>query len=170
MSENIVALHIFKQQMVVFYPLLYLVIYPFSFKDVLVSSKLSMNLAFVSQLVDQNYDVHTLLMMVVLCKIRCQGSWYIAKEPKHGCLFYLQRPIPRSLPSFPVLSLLCHKSRVSNEVWHKRIDHPYFRVLSYLLKSGLLNNKEHSSSTMFFDCATCKLEKSKTFTLFFWNK
>jgi hypothetical protein len=74
MSENIVALHIFKQQMVVFYPLLHLVIYPFSFKDVLVSSKLSMNLAFVSQLVDQNYDVHTLLMMVVLCKIRCQGS------------------------------------------------------------------------------------------------
>jgi hypothetical protein len=83
----------------------------------------------------------------------------IAKRPKHECLFYLQRPISRSLPSFPVLSLLCHKSRVSNEVWHKCLGHPHSRVLSYLLKSGLLNNKEHSPSTMFFDCATCKLEK-----------
>jgi len=46
----------------------------FSFKDVLVSSKLPMNLAFVGQLVYQNYDVHTLLMVVVLCKIRCQDS------------------------------------------------------------------------------------------------
>jgi hypothetical protein len=36
-----------------------------------VSSKLSMNLAFVGQLVDQNFDVHTLLMVVVLSKIRC---------------------------------------------------------------------------------------------------
>ena len=44
---------------------------PFSFIDVLVSSKLSMNLAFVGQLVDQNFDVHTLLMVVVLSKIRC---------------------------------------------------------------------------------------------------
>jgi len=86
----------------------------------------------------------------------------IAKGPKHGFLFYLQQPIPQSLPSFPIMSLLCHKSRVSNEVRHKRLGHPHSRVLSYLLKSGLLNNKKHSPSTMFSDCATCKLEKSKT--------
>jgi hypothetical protein len=83
-----------------------------SFKDVLVSSKLSMNLAFVGQLDDQNYDVHTLLMVVVLCKIKCTLGQLIAKGPKHGCLFYLQQPIPRSLPSFPfclyfVISLGC---------------------------------------------------------------
>jgi len=64
------------------------------------------------------------------------------------------------------MSLLCHKSRVSNEVCHKRLGHPYSRVLSYLLKYGLLNNKKHSPSTMFSDCATCKLEKSKTLPFF----
>jgi len=66
------------------------------------------------------------------------------------------------LTFLPFLSLLCHKSRVSNEVWHKRLGHPYSTVISYLLKSSLLNNKEHSLSTMFSDCATCKLGKSKT--------
>jgi hypothetical protein len=36
----------------------------FFFKDILVSPKLSMNLSYVGQLGDQNYDVHTLLMAV----------------------------------------------------------------------------------------------------------
>jgi transposase InsO family protein len=83
----------------------------------------------------------------------------IAKGPKHGRLFSLQIPAPRNLP--PFLSLLCNKSRVSPEVWHKRLGHPNSRILSYLLKSGLLNNKEHFSSAVFSDCATCKLGKSK---------
>ncbi|KAJ0075453.1 hypothetical protein Patl1_35235 [Pistacia atlantica] len=59
----------------------------------------------------------------------------IAKGPKHGRLFSLQIPVPQSLPSFSVLSLLCNKSRVSNEVWHKRLGHPNSRILSYFAPS-----------------------------------
>jgi len=48
------------------------------------------------------------------------------------------------------------------EVWHKCLGHPYFMVLLCLLKNGLLNDKEQSSSTIFPDYTTCKLGKSKT--------
>jgi len=88
----------------------------FSFKDVLVSSKLSMNLAFVGW---------PICWPKLCCTHFTHGGYvvqdqmseqFIVKGPKHGCLFYLQQPIPRSLHSFLVLSLLCHKSKVSNEV------------------------------------------------------
>uniref|UniRef100_A0A2N9IA16 Retrovirus-related Pol polyprotein from transposon TNT 1-94 n=1 Tax=Fagus sylvatica TaxID=28930 RepID=A0A2N9IA16_FAGSY len=111
----------------------------------------------VGQLVDQDYGVN---FTHDGCVVQDQMSGQvIAKGPKHGRLFSLQIPAPRNLP--PFLSLLCNKSRVSPEVWHKRLGHPNSRILSYLLKSGLLNNKEHFSSAVFSDCATCKLGKSK---------
>uniref|UniRef100_A0A2N9I820 Integrase catalytic domain-containing protein n=1 Tax=Fagus sylvatica TaxID=28930 RepID=A0A2N9I820_FAGSY len=126
-------------------------------KDVLVSPNLSVNLVSVGQLVDQDYGVN---FTHDGCVVQDQMSGQvIAKGPKHGRLFSLQIPAPRNLP--PFLSLLCNKSRVSPEVWHKRLGHPNSRILSYLLKSGLLNNKEHFSSAVFSDCATCKLGKSK---------
>ena len=50
---------------------------------------------------------------------------------------------------------------MSTKVWHKRLGHPNSRILSYLWKSGLLNNKVHSSPIVFADCAACKLGKSK---------
>jgi len=64
------------------------------------------------------------------------------------------------LPS-SVLAFFWTAPKVSNEVWHKRLGHPNPRILSHLLKSGLISNKEHSASTVFLDCATCKLGKSK---------
>ena len=50
---------------------------------------------------------------------------------------------------------------MSTKAWHKRLGHPNSRILSYLWKSGLLNNKVHSSPIVFPDCAACKLGKSK---------
>ena len=84
----------------------------------------------------------------------------ITKEPKHERLFFLQLPIPHSYSPFSFQALLCNESKVSNEVWYKRLGHPNSRILSYLLKSGLLNNKVHSS-TVFSDCAIVNLTKVK---------
>ncbi|KAJ0085427.1 hypothetical protein Patl1_07217 [Pistacia atlantica] len=68
-----------------------------SFKDVLVSPNLSVNLVSVGQLVDQNYDVY---FTHGGCVVQDQMSGQlIAKGPKHGRLFSLQLPDPR-LPSF----------------------------------------------------------------------
>ena len=84
----------------------------------------------------------------------------IVKGPKHGRLFLLQSPISHCYTLFSFQALLCNESKVSNEVWHKRLAHPNSRILSYMLKYGFLNNKVHSSIA-FSDCATCKLGKSK---------
>ena len=43
-------------------------------------------------------------------------------------------------------------------MWHNRLRHPNSHVLSTLLKSGSLGNKNVS---IHFDCTTCKLGKSK---------
>nr|KYP68295.1 Retrovirus-related Pol polyprotein from transposon TNT 1-94 [Cajanus cajan] len=43
-------------------------------------------------------------------------------------------------------------------MWHNRLGHPNSHVLSTLLKSGSLGNKDFSVP---FDCTTCKLGKSK---------
>jgi hypothetical protein len=58
-----------------------------SFKDVIVSPTLFMNLASVSQLMDQNYDVH---FTYGGCVVQDQMSGQlIAKRSKLGHLFYL---------------------------------------------------------------------------------
>ena len=72
----------------------------------------------------------------------------IAMGPKHGHLFFIQFHVPRTLAPSSVLSFFCTTSKVFNEVWHKHLGHPNPRILSHLLKSGLINNKLHSSSSI----------------------
>lgn len=50
---------------------------------------------------------------------------------------------------------------MSNELRQEHLGHPNSKILSYLLKFGLLNKKVHSSPIVFSDCTTCKLDKSK---------
>jgi hypothetical protein len=80
----------------------------------------------------------------------------LAKGPKVGRLF----PLHFSIPS--CLSFACETVNTHNEVWHKRLGHPNSVVLSHMLNSGLLGNKEHISKNLSFDCSVCKLGKSKT--------
>jgi hypothetical protein len=128
-------------------------------KDIFVSPKLAVNLASVGQFEDNNCDAY---FSKHGCIVQDQMSGQlIAKGPKHGRLFFIQFHVPRTLVPSSVLSLFCTAPKVSNEVWHKRLGHPNPRILSYLLKSGLINNTLHSSSNMFLDCVTCKLGKSK---------
>ena len=128
-------------------------------KDVFVSPKLAVNLASVGQLVDNDCKVH---FSKQGCIVQDQMTGQlIAKGPKHGRLFLLQSAVPRSLVSFPFVSLLCTIPKVSKEMWHRRLGHPNHIVLTHLLKSGLIKNKMFSSSNLFFDCTTCKLGKSK---------
>jgi hypothetical protein len=128
-------------------------------KDVFVSPKLAVNLASVGQLVDNDCKVH---FSKQGCIVQDQMTGQlIAKGPKHGRLFLLQFVVPRSLVSFPIVSLLCTIPKVSQEMWHKRLGHPNHIVLSHHLKSSLIKNKMFSSSNLFFDYTTCKLGKSK---------
>ncbi|KAA8542248.1 hypothetical protein F0562_023616 [Nyssa sinensis] len=125
-----------------------------TFKDVYVSPRLSNNLISVGQLVEKNCDVHfsrdgCLVQDQVLGKI-------LAKGPKVGRLFPLQFSIPSSL------SLACMTVHTPREVWHKRLGHPNFVILSRMLNSSLLGNKEYVSKHLSFDCSVCKLGKSKT--------
>jgi hypothetical protein len=94
------------------------------------------------------------LVMVVLCRIRCQGRY--SRRGLKLALFPLQFSIPSSL------SLACMTVNTSGEVWHKCLGHPNTVVLSRMLNSGLLGNKEHVSKHLSFDCSICKLGKSKT--------
>jgi hypothetical protein len=80
----------------------------------------------------------------------------LAKGPKVGRLF----PLHFSIPS--CLSLACVTVNTPNEVWHKRLGHPNSVVLSHMLNSGLLSNKEQVSKNLSFDCSIYKLGKSKT--------
>jgi hypothetical protein len=85
----------------------------------------------------------------------------IAKGPKVGQLFPIQISPTTIYPHYPLLSLACTDFKIENKVWHKRLGHPNSHVLSTLLKSGLLGNKESSSLDVSFECTTCKLGKSK---------
>jgi hypothetical protein len=69
------------------------------------------------------------LVMVVLCKIRCWGR-YSQRDLKLANPFH-------SNSLFLVVYLWF--------VWHKRLCHPNSVVLSCMLNSGLLGNKEHVS-------------------------
>lgn len=122
------------------------------FNNAYLSPGLADNLLSVGQLVDNNYDVH---FSRDGCCVQDQVSgMVIAKGPKVGRLF----PLHLSIPS--TVSLACSTVINKSEVWHKRLGHPNSTILSCLLNSGLLGNKAHFSS-LSFDCATCKLGKSK---------
>ena len=90
-------------------------------------------------------------VMVVLCKIRYRGKYSRRGLKLDDCF----------LCTFPFLNLLLWLAQQS-EVWHKRLDHPNSVVLSHLVNSGFLGNKDQFSSHLFVDCSTCKLGKSKS--------
>ena len=91
-------------------------------KDVFVSPKLAVNLASVGQLVDNDCKVHFSKQGCIVQDL--MTGQLIAKGPKHGRLFLLQSVVPRSLVSFPFVSLLCTIPKVSKEMWHRRLGHP----------------------------------------------
>ena len=104
------------------------------FNDVFVSPGLSTNLIYVGQLVDTNYDVH---FSRGDCIVQDQVSKIvITKGPKVGCLF----PLYFSILS--LMSLACTTVANKSEVWHKRLGHPNFVVLTHLMKHGHLRNKD----------------------------
>jgi hypothetical protein len=81
----------------------------------------------------------------------------ITKWPKVERLF----PLQFSISHF--LSFACTAFQNKGKVWHKCLGHPNSIVLSPLLNSGLLGNKDQfSSHNVLFYCSTCKLSKSQT--------
>ena len=60
------------------------------------------------------------------------------------------------------VALACTIVNKQSEVWHKRLGHPNYVLLSHLVNSGFLGNKDQFSSHVFVDCSTCKLGKSKS--------
>jgi hypothetical protein len=107
--------------------------------------------------------------MVVSCSIRCRGRYsrrdpkldycfFYTFPPKVGLLFFLHFPFP--LVIFMACTIVSHKS----ETGHKCLCHPNPFVLSYLINSGFLGNKDQFSSHFSLDYSTCKLSKSKSFS------
>ncbi|KAJ0011031.1 hypothetical protein Pint_33410 [Pistacia integerrima] len=123
-------------------------------RDVFVSSQLSSGLISVGQLVDNNCDVH-FSRDGCLLQDQVQGK-ILAKGPKVGRLF----PMNFSIPA--VISFACNAVNNKCEVWHKRLGHPNSAILSHIINSGLLGNKDQFSFPLSFDCSTCKLGKSKS--------
>ena len=123
-------------------------------RDVFVSPQLSISLISVGQLVDNNCDVH---FSRDGCLVQDQVSGKIlAKGPKVGRLFPLHFSI------LVVLSFACNTVNNKCEVWYKRLGHPNYVILSHVINSGLLGNKDQFSSPLSFDCSTCKLGRSKS--------
>lgn len=62
---------------------------------------------------------------------------------------------------FLLVSLACTIVRHENQVWYNHLGHPNSHVLSTLLKSSLLGNKNYDSLYVNSNCNTCKFGKSK---------
>lgn len=121
------------------------------FNNAYLAPRLSNNFLSVGQLMDNNFDVH---FSRDGCAVQDQVSGkVIAKEPNVGRLF------PLHLSILSNVSLACSAVVNKSEVWHKRLGHPNSTILSCLLNSGLLGNKDNFSS-LSFTCETCKLGKS----------
>nr|CAN67587.1 hypothetical protein VITISV_036279 [Vitis vinifera] len=84
----------------------------------------------------------------------------IAKGPKVGCLFPLFLPVPDFSPLSSIKSFACNNVADLSMVWHRRLGHPNTKILSHVLNSDLLGNKDRSSLSL--KCDSCKLSKSKT--------
>ena len=90
------------------------------------------------------------------CIVQDQVSRKIlAKGFKVGHSF----PLHFSVSNFVSLASIVVNQK--NEIWHKRIGHPNSVVLSHLINSGLLGNKDKFSSQFSIDCSACKLGKIK---------
>ena len=110
-----------------------------SLTNVLVSPNLSTNLISIGQLVDHDYNVQ---FSRYGCIVQDQVSGkIILKGPKAGRLFPLHLSSSTICPTFPLLSLVCIDDRQINKMWHNHLGHPNSYVLSTLLKSGSLGNK-----------------------------
>jgi hypothetical protein len=79
----------------------------------------------------------------------------IAKGPKVGRLFPLFLPILVS----SIKSFACNNVSDLSMVWHRRLGYPNTQIVSHVLNSGLLGNKNRYSFSL--KCASCKLGKSK---------
>ena len=125
-----------------------------SFTNVFVSPTLSANLISVGQLVEENCSLHFDRSGY---RVQDQASGLeIAKGPKVGCLFPLQSfSIPRSI------SVGYSAIANNSHFWHKKLGHPNSVILTHLMKHGHLSNTNVFSS-LSFDCAPCKLGKSKS--------
>jgi hypothetical protein len=126
-----------------------------AFTNVFVSPDLSSNLIFVGQLVENDYSLH---FDHRCCRVQDQVSGQVvATGPKVERLFPLQSfSIPFSV------SLGCSSIANTSHLWHKKLGHPNSIILKHLVKSGYLNNIHEFSSHLSFDCASCKLDKSKS--------
>ena len=79
------------------------------------------------------------------------------KGPKVGHFFPLQSfSVPRSI--FVGCSTIANNT---GHFWHKKLGHPNSVILTHLMKHGYLGNTNEFSS-LSFDCASCKLGKSKS--------
>lgn len=128
-----------------------------SFTNVFVSPDLFANLISIGQIVEENCS----LFDGSSCCVQDQASGQeIAKRPKVGHIFPLQ--------SFSILrSLFVGCSAIANNkshFWHKKLGHPNFVILAHRMKHGYLS-KINAFSSLSFDCAICKLGKSKSLPL-----
>ena len=95
------------------------------------------------------------LVMVVLFRIRCWGKYSRRGLKLDDCFL-------RTFPFFNFVALTCTIVNKQSEVWHKHLGHPNSVVLSHLVNSCFLGNKDQFSSHLSVDCSTCKLGKSKS--------
>ncbi|KAJ0075075.1 hypothetical protein Patl1_34923 [Pistacia atlantica] len=110
-------------------------------RDVFVSPQLFTSLISVGQLVDNNYDVR---FSRDGCLVQDQASGKIlAKGSKVGRLFLMHFSIP------DVISFACNDVNNKCEGWHKRLGHPNSAILSHIIISGLLGNKDQFSFPLF---------------------
>ncbi|KAF5471246.1 hypothetical protein F2P56_011695 [Juglans regia] len=130
-----------------------------TFTNVFLAPQLSTNLISVGQLVDNNCAVY---FSGDDCVVQDQVTGEpIAKGPKVGRLFTLFLPIPALSPVSSIKSFACNNIPDLSMVWHRRLGHPNTQILSHVLHSGFLGDKERSSS-LSLECDSCKLDKSKT--------
>lgn len=128
------------------------------FTDVFLAPQLSTNLISVGQLVDNNCAVN---FSNDGCVVQDQVTREpITKGPKVGCLFPLFFPVPAFSLVSSIKYFACNNVSDLSMVWHRRLGHPNTQILSHVLNSGLLGNKDRSSLSL--ECASCKLGKSKT--------
>ncbi|KAJ0075240.1 hypothetical protein Patl1_34523 [Pistacia atlantica] len=129
-----------------------------TFTDVFLAPQLSTNLISVGQLVDNNCAVN---FSGDGCVVQDQVTGKtITKGPKVGRLFPLLLPVPTLSPVSSIKSFACNNFPNLSMVWHRRLGHPNTQILSHILNSGFLGNKERSSLSL--ECDSCKLGKSKT--------
>ena len=74
-----------------------------------------------------------------------------------GRLFPLFLPIPDFSPLSSIKSFASNNVSDLSMVWHCRLGHPNTQILSHVLNSDLLGNKDNFSLSL--ECDSCKLGK-----------